>query len=165
MPSTVISRLLLSSLVTRFRCFRYHSAKFSPSERGFEHGFDPAHRQARRERLQAAAVVENAQQRRAQGGLVPQRAEKIQPAEIKLGLVLSAAFEFVEFGAQPRIGQNFVRQIDGVKLGLIAALGVARMILLRQLAISLVNRLQISTWVRYREPCSDPEICRREEQT
>src|ERR1700733_7377850 len=84
---------------------------------GFEHVFDLSHREARRERLKAPAVVQDAKQSRTQGGLVAQRREKIQPAELELGLVLSDTLELVEFAAQPGVAQNFVRQVDRVKHG------------------------------------------------
>ena len=67
--------------------------------RAFEDVFDESHREARSERLQAASIVKKAKQSRTQGGLTAQRLKKVQPAELKLGIILANAFQLVEFSS------------------------------------------------------------------
>ena len=73
---------------------------------------------------------------------MPQCREKVQSAEFELDPVFSAVLQLVEFDPQSRIGQYFVRQIDSVEFFLVSGLVIARIILLCQLPVRLLNGLQ-----------------------
>ena len=115
MPSTVICRLLLSSLAAKPRCFKYHSAELNSAAVASTMVSMVPHRETRSRRLGEPAIVENAKNGRPPDRFAPQRVKELDAAELGTASVLPHASQLVEYTAQFRIGESLVGQIDGLE--------------------------------------------------
>ena len=78
--------------------------------------------------------------------------KELDAAELRVACLLASAMQRVEFTAAHRIGEHFIRPIDGIKHLGIAGEGVLRTILTRLGRVGLVHRVWIRLWV-------DPQNC------
>ena len=144
-PSAEICRLLLSSLITRPRCFKYHITKFSSSL--------VVCSMVSISRIDMVGLVDFVRRRsHSRHRMVLRRTKvRLQPveelgaAEGRIPCVLIDPFNLVEFDSKRRVGQDFVGRVDLIELVDVSGFGIARMVFLGLLGVRRLNRLRIRT--------------------